>query len=68
METVQVLLRYGCVLNSRDKYENTALHWAIQQEALVQQLLAKGADVNAKNDCGQTALSWVARNRPLLVA
>ena len=66
--TVEVLLRYGCDLKSRDKYENTALHWAIQHEAIVRLLLANSADVNARNDCGQTALFWVARDGPLSAA
>ncbi len=54
--TVRVLLRNGFNLNLRDAYENTALHWAVSHEAIVQLLLENGANVNAKNDCGQTAL------------
>lgn len=48
---VNFLLNSGCAINTRDKKERTALHWAafMGHEDVVWTLLQKYADVNARD-------------------
>jgi len=51
-------------VNARDKWGNTALHYAalpgVKRKALLEVLLDAGADVNAQRNDGQTALMIIA--------
>ncbi len=68
--TVRKLLADNANVNSRDKYGNTSLYWAITRIAasysiddvtrLILLLIDKGADVNAVNLNNQTPLHWAA--------
>ena len=53
---VQLLLKFGAGVNSRDKEYATALHDAaiVQNLEVVRVLLIHGADINAKNSQGRT--------------
>lgn len=59
-KVAQVLLARGADLNARDKYGETALHWAIEldNEAVVRTLLKSGADPSQKNGYGDTLVEF----------
>lgn len=59
---VQALLRHGASVNAKDKYGQTALMWAAEQQEveIVRLLLGAGANPNAKDKDGLTALMWCA--------
>lgn len=59
---VQALLRHGASVNAKDKYGQTALMWAAEQQEveIVRLLLDAGANPNAKDKDGLTALMWCA--------
>lgn len=48
---VTFLLKFGCAVNTRDKKERTALHWAafMGHEDVVWSILQRSADVNARD-------------------
>lgn len=48
---VNFLLSYRCAVNTRDKKERTALHWAafMGHEDIVWTLIQSSADVNARD-------------------
>lgn len=62
VEVVKETLEKGADINAKDRYGNTSLHWATNNENadLVTFLLKKGADVNAKDNDGYTPLRWAS--------
>ncbi len=61
---VRRLLDTGISANARDKYGNTALHYA-WRENVAKVLVARGADIEAKNNAGGTPLH-TASARPAI--
>lgn len=61
-ECVSVLLKYGAVINNRDKFGCTALTWASKsgQLACVVCLLGHGGDINTSCNIGNTPLIWAS--------
>lgn len=55
LELIQVLIDNGADFLKKDNYNNTALHFA-DDEDITKILLSKGLDPNAKNDNGDTPL------------
>jgi ankyrin repeat protein len=62
LEVVEVLLKFGAVIDSKDEYGITALHIAVEGGHLevVEVLLKFGAVIDSKNDFGITALHIAA--------
>ncbi|MCL1469256.1 ankyrin repeat domain-containing protein [Argonema antarcticum] len=62
VDTVRRYLEQGGNVNAKNKYGNTLLLWAAQnnRKDVAELLIAKGADVNAKNKDGNTLLLWAA--------
>ena len=58
------LLEHKADVDAKDKYGETALHWAAKEghEAVVRLLVEAKADVNAKNNDRETALHRAAKN------
>ncbi len=57
-------LTQGVNPNARNKYDDTALIWAVNQgdAALAKTLLDRGANPNLTGSYGRTALHWAVRN------
>lgn len=62
LSEVQVILQHGASVNAKDKYGQTALMWAAEQQEfkVVRLLLDARANPNAKDKDGLTALMWCA--------
>ena len=60
MTTIQKYLAEGGDINARDKWNNTALHWAAKgnQYSVIKLLVDNGIDVHATNEQGDNALHW----------
>jgi ankyrin repeat protein len=62
IELVKLFLSKGCSLDSRDNFENTALHKLDKNDlAVAKALVSAGADVHARNKFKQTPLHVSAR-------
>lgn len=64
---IKKLLAKGYDINTKNRYGETALIYAVKYRALadVQFLVQEGADINARNKYGETALMYAAQHRDL---
>jgi len=64
LEAVDLLLRWGASLESRDNMGRTALHWSVTlgYTKIAEHLLAQGADINALDLENNTALHFAIDN------
>jgi ankyrin repeat protein len=72
-DVLALLIDAGAAVNARDRWQNTALHYAArcsppvvnQQKAeqVIQTLLKAGADPNVRNSAGRTPLMEVAKSQ-----
>ena len=60
LSSIQKYLSEGGGINARDKWNNTALHWAAKggQIQTAKFLVENGVDLGAVNCQGETALHW----------
>jgi hypothetical protein len=60
---VSMLLDYGALVDARNSFDQTPLHWAawLANMKMVDLLLQRGADIDAENKYGETALHYAAR-------
>ena len=58
IETIQLLIARGAEINTKDKYGETPLHYATENNhrEIAGLLISKGADINAQNNEGETPL------------
>jgi ankyrin repeat protein len=63
-QLVELLLKKGAAVDTRDEAGRTALHYAARRghEELLQLLLEKEAAVHARDDEGRTGLHYAATN------
>ena len=60
IESIHDYLAEGGGVNARDKYNNTALHWAAKGNQLraAEYLVSNGLDCSLRNSQGDTPLHW----------
>ena len=60
LDSIENFIRDGGHINSRDKWNNTALHWAAKggNYKVMKYLVENGIDVQAVNIQGDNALHW----------
>lgn len=56
IDCIQLLIEKGSHVNAKNKFDETALMWAVHDLAKMKLLIRHGADVNAKAKSGNTAL------------
>ena len=72
-DVLVLLIAAGAAANARDRWQNTALHYAARcspqvatrqrAEQVIQTLLSAGADPNVRNSAGRTPLMEVAKSQ-----
>ncbi|XP_029654258.2 ankyrin repeat domain-containing protein 2-like [Octopus sinensis] len=57
---IEILIEEGGDVRSKDRWGQTALHWAVSRNHLhaVEILLSRGSEVNPRDDYGRTPLHW----------
>lgn len=63
-DTLEKLIRHGADVNMRDKHDQTALHYALQEKRYdcVDLLVLCGADLDAKNRANETPRDLLEKN------
>ncbi|KAF8625299.1 hypothetical protein AX15_005433 [Amanita polypyramis BW_CC] len=58
---IDQLIDHGANINARDAMGYSTLHWAVNNEVVLNHLLSHGTDINGCDEEGQTALHWTAQ-------